>query len=1020
MCYLAESDLVYTETLIQRGKIDYTGKDVLILGAGDGALLWELLKESPNMVTMVEIDETVMKLCSQHLRSACGSALDSIVGPHHRIVIGDCLAELDKLKSENVQFDFVFSDLTDIPLSTTPQNKEWQFLLDKLATTLRFFDRGDFFTLHGQDALLASRDYFKTHSVVKMLGFGAKKLESVALNRNHFENFAREVLLVKNYCIEIFCSKGSKNDWVLQSQASPGNLTQVEDLIFANTDITNSVGILAFKIGLENQVGCCYVDTNERKFLVAQFADNDSFSNLESLIVQLSPKEVLIPPGNIYAPAKAVLKRHSLLVNESKKAEFASAETVRLLNRLLRFKKGQQESAAALPEVDLEHSMASLAALVKYLDIMADETNFGQYSLSIFDFTQYMRLDSAASAALHLTSYGAESSTILTSKSGAPRTIAALLNKCRTSGGQRLLAQWIKQPLTDKNRIDRRLNVVETFVNDVQLRQTITEDHLRRMPDYQRLAKKLQKSKANLQDLYKLYLGLSRLPLLVECLLQHDGPHSAVLLPVLIQPLRTANEKLVKLKEMIETTIDLQQADQGEFIVKADFDDQLGELKKELDECGEKAERILSKVVNNLNLESAKSVKLESNGQIGYYFRVTLKDEKNLRNNRNYHTIDTNKSGVRFRNTALEDINETYLRVRREYDQQQQSVVKEILSVAAGYIDPLQYLNDSLSQLDVLTSFAVCSISAPIPYVRPNILEKGSGNIELIQVRHPCMELQDGVNFIPNDAIFHKDGQRFYIITGPNMGGKSTYLRSVGVAVLMAQVGCFVAAESATISIVDAILARVGAGDCHLKGVSTFMAEMIETANITRTATKDSLVIIDELGRGTSTFDGFGLAWAIAEHIAVKIQPCALFATHFHELTTLADEVPSVDNRHVTALTGDNTFTLLYRVQPGSCDQSFGLHVAEMVHFPQEVLQTAKAKAKELEAIQPNNGNESGEPDSKRRRAEIGENGTLLREYLGRAKTIINEKGVKCKEMEELRKEILNTTDPFIRNVLNI
>ncbi len=144
--------------------------------------------------------------------------------------------------------------------------------------------------MHGQDALLAARDYFKTHSVVKMLGFGAKKLESVALNRNHFENFAREVLLVKNYCIEIYASKGSKNDWALQSQASPGNLTQVEDLIFANTDITNSVGILAFKIGQENQVGCCYVDTNERKFLVAQFADNDSFSNLESLIVQLSPK----------------------------------------------------------------------------------------------------------------------------------------------------------------------------------------------------------------------------------------------------------------------------------------------------------------------------------------------------------------------------------------------------------------------------------------------------------------------------------------------------------------------------------------------------------------------------------------------------------------------------------------------------------------------------------------------------------------------------------------------------------
>nr|CAG4649158.1 EOG090X02H9 [Scapholeberis mucronata] len=982
------------------------------------------------MVTM--IDETVMKLCSQHLRTACGSALDSLTGPNHRIVVGDCLEELDKLLTQSVKFDYVFSDLTDIPVSTEPQNKEWQFLLSvmekslcllkpdgkflthgsgvsavksldnfelhlknmsppvqferfqnfvpsfmenwvfyqKYATTLRFFDRGDFYTLHGQDALLASKDYFKTHSVVKTLGFGAKKLESVALNRNHFENFAREVLIVKHYCIEIYASKGGKNDWTLECQATPGNLTQVEDLIFGSTDITNSSGILAFKLGSENQIGCCYVDTYERKFLVAQFADNESFSNFESLIVQLSPKEVLIPIGDAYAPAKTVLSRYGLSVNESKKAEFSSTETVRLLNRLLRFKKGQQESAATLPEVDLEHSMASLAALVKHLELMSDETNFGQFTLQNFDFTQYMRLDSAAAAALHLTSYGAESSTVLTSKSGAPRTIAALLNKCRTSGGQRLLAQWIRQPLTDKSRIDRRLDVVETFVNDVHLRQTITEDHLRRMPDYQRLAKKLQRSKANLQDLYKIYLGLSRLPVLVDCLLEHDGPHSTVLLPVVIQPLRTSNEKLVKLKEMIETTIDLKQAELGEFIVKPDFDDQLGELKKQMDECESDADRIFSRVGSDLSLE-AKSVKLESNAQIGYYFRVTLKDEKNLRNNRHYHTIDTNKSGVRFRNSALEEVNETYLKVRREYEQQQQSVVKEILSVAAGYVDPLQHLNESLAQLDVLTSFAVCSINAPIPYVRPEILEKGSGNIELMQVRHPCMELQDGVNFIPNDAVFHRDGQRFYIITGPNMGGKSTYLRSVGVAVLMAQIGCFVAASSASISIVDAILARVGAGDCHLKGVSTFMAEMIETANIIRTATKDSLVIIDELGRGTSTFDGFGLAWAIAEHIAVKIQPCALFASHFHELTALADEVPSVGNLHVSALTGEGTFTLLYRVQPGSCDQSFGLHVAEMVHFPKEVLETAKKKAQELEAIQPQHDNE-GEPDAKRRRAECG------------------------------------------------
>lgn len=222
-----------------------------------------------------------------------------------------------------------------------------------------------------------------------MLGPKDKKLESVALNQNHFENFARDLLIVKHYCIEIYSnSKGNKNDWTIQYTASPGNLTQVEELIFGSADITTLTGILAVKTGENNTVGCCFIDTNERKFLVSQFSDTESFINLEALVVQLSPKvyltsyfifkikspclllkEVLIPIGEGYESAKIMFKRYNLLVNESKKAEFQSTEAVRVLNRLLRFKKGQQENAAALPEAELVHSMASLAALAKQLDV---------------------------------------------------------------------------------------------------------------------------------------------------------------------------------------------------------------------------------------------------------------------------------------------------------------------------------------------------------------------------------------------------------------------------------------------------------------------------------------------------------------------------------------------------------------------------------------------------------------------------------------------------------------------------
>ena len=288
-----------------------------------------------------------------------------------------------------------------------------------------------------------------------------------------------------------------------------------------------------------------------------------------------------------------------------------------------------------------------------------------------------------------------------------------------------------------------------------------------------------------------------------------------------------------------------------------------------------------------------------------------------------------------------------------------------ILHNKGEYSDQFALLNSLVAQLDVFCSYATFILNSSSQLVRPELLPSEEGLIDLKDMKHPLLEkFLDGY-VVPNDVKLNKDDSTFHVITGPNMGGKSTFIRTTALMVFLAQIGCHVPCTHATISIVDAILVRIGADDNINKGISTFMGEMLDTCSILKNSTNNSLVIIDELGRGTSTYDGLGLTWSISQHIHDSIGCFCMFATHFHEMTSLAKICPKVTNFYSTATESSEGITMLYRIEQGVSHQSYGLNVAKVTGFPQEVIDQSELNSKEYELLLSNNLIDELETDKK-------------------------------------------------------
>ncbi|KAF5340409.1 hypothetical protein D9611_007962 [Ephemerocybe angulata] len=853
--------------------------------------------------------------------------------------------------------------------------------------TLRLFQRtsggDDYYQAYGPDARWVAQNVFHTNSVIKYLGHGGKAggLACVSLKTSVAQTTLREAVTSRQLRIEIWkqestSGKGKNVVFKLDKEASPGNLQAVEDILFSTTDLVSAPIVMAVKLATAaagsggakvKAVGVAFADTSRRELGVADFVDNDLFSNLESLVIQLSVKEAIIPVGTSSGTSdrdielqklKGVLERCGIVITERKPSEFMAKNIADDLSRLLASSDVPATSSAdtslIIPQLNLPNAPSALAALISYLSLLGDSDNYDQYKIRTHDLTQYMRLDASALKALSLVD--------TTGQSGTQRkndTLFGLLNKCKTAQGSRLLGIFLKQPLTNLHEIKRRQDLVELFVDGMGARRVIQDEYLKFMPDMHRLSKRFQRGLANLENVVRVYQMILKLPGLIEELTKatEDREEFAALVEEqYLKPLKESEASLSKYSDMVEQTIDLEELDRHNYVIKPGYDEELQGLADKMAALRDGFDEEHEKVGEELGLELDKKLHMENNQTHGYCFRLTKNDAKVISQKKKYTEIATNKSGVFFRTDKLKQLAEQYLDHSQAYSKAQSNLVKQVVGIAATYTPVLESLNDIIAHLDVILSFAHVASHAPTAYTKPKVLQKGGGKFNLVEARHPCLEVQDDIIFMANDIEMEKGVSEFQIITGPNMGGKSTYIRQAGVIALMAQIGSFVPCAEAELPIFDSILCRVGAGDSQLKGVSTFMAEMLETATILRSATSDSLVIIDELGRGTSTYDGFGLAWAISEHIASELHAFCLFATHFHELTALDQQIKHVKNLHVVAHVSDaaegsteRTISLLYKVEPGVSDQSFGIHVAELAHFPENVIKLAKRKAVELE-----------------------------------------------------------------------
>ena len=793
-----------------------------------------------------------------------------------------------------------------IKVDDTPMMQQYRGIKKEYSDSILFFRMGDFYEMFNEDA--------KTASGILQIALTSRNKKSNPVPMcgipHHSANLYITKLLKAGKKVAI-CeqtedakeAKGLVKREVVRV-ITPGTILDDNML-----DPKKDQFIASVYFG-KNQIGLAALDVSTGVFKVTQIDGGNAI--LADELQKLDPKEIIIP-DSIKEETRSWLPTGEVFVHSWQDCAFSFSEAYR--NLIEHFKTQSLEGFGC---ENMEAGIASAGALIHYLQETQKSALEHITTLAPFPIHDYMALDQSTLASLEL---------VQSSEGTRKNSLLDLLDLSQTPMGARRIREWILKPLIEAEKICARLSIVEDFKDNPTERKDL-RDLLKHIFDLERLLGRITLSACNARDLIALKTSLHVFPDLLEALKSYDS-----------SPAYLENwDNLENIHDLIEQNItdDPPLGLKEGNLIKAGCDEELDRLKN--------ITRQGKSWIAALELEEKEKtgipvLKVGFNKIYGYYIEITKKHSDRVP--AEYIRKQSLVNAERYISPKLKEYEEEITGAEEKIFIIEQKLFEEIRTTICHAGSRIQAMARTISEIDALSSFA--ETAHRYNYCRPEFTNDRSLVIE--NGRHPLIEQIDpSVRFISNDTFLHSVEQQIMIITGPNMAGKSTYLRQVALITLMAQMGSFVPADKTSLGITDRIFSRVGAQDHLLKGQSTFMVEMNETANILNNATPDSLIILDEIGRGTSTFDGISIAWAIVEFLHKADQgggPKTLFATHYHELTDLSRVLPGVKNFNVQIKEWNDEIIFLRKIVPGGTDKSYGIQVARLAGLPKKVLDRA-------------------------------------------------------------------------------